>query len=86
MPRDKDCRICFTTFNVSSHKPKFGNTKAYHKHVSKNPDDHRGFKGGVKRLIKDVNDSQDTSLESMRKIAKKTKPVETVTEDAPPFL
>ncbi len=79
IPRDKDCRVCYVVFNGSSFKAKHGTTKKYHQHVTNKPDEHRLFKGGVKRLISNVNDAGDSSLETLRKVAKSTKPVESVT-------
>ena len=81
-PRDKECRICVTVFNMSSCKVKHATTKAYHRHVTKNPEDHRGFKSGVKRLVTNVNEGGDSSLVALKNMAKTTKPLETVTEDA----
>jgi protein-arginine kinase activator protein McsA len=82
VPRDKECHICTITFLTSSHKAKFGTTKRYHAHANANPDVHRQFRSGAKRLISQVNESGESSAVSLKHIAKHLKPLETVSEDA----
>ena len=81
-PRDKECRVCAVTFLTSSHKTKFGTTNKYHAHARANPDVHRQFRSATKRLIPQVNESGESSVVSLKKIAKNVKPLETVSEDA----
>ena len=81
IPRDRQCLACHIAFSNSSLRIKHDDPKKYMKSVDGKPEEHARLKRNIVTLIAKVNESDENFIEALKKLAKSTSPLETVTED-----
>ena len=78
--RDKLCKICRTVFETSPAKIKHGDVNGYLKYLAGKPEEHSSFRKRARKLVAMINDDQEPSDASLKKICKSTAK-ETVVEE-----